>query len=195
MSRLTREDIIAGAGRRFATHGYHGTSMRDLGDDLGILGSSIYAHVGGKQELLVAVIERGAAFFEAAASAAREQGDGPESVLRLLVAGHIDVVLDHRSEARTYLSETHVLEPGVRASIAATRDRYERVFVETIAAGVDSGAFAPTIDPRLAAIYVLSVLNTIDRWFDDGGRITRTDLTDDVNAFVLHGLVGGSESR
>ena len=191
MSRLTREDIIVGAGRRFATHGYHGTSMRDLGDDLGILGSSIYAHVGGKQELLVAVIERGAAFFEASANSARERGEGPESVLRLLVAGHIDVVLDHRSEARTYLSETHVLEPEVRSSIAATRDRYERVFVETITDGVDTGAFAATIDPRLAAIYVLSVLNTIDRWFDDRGRITRTDLADDVNAFVLRGLVGG----
>ena len=37
MSRLTRDDIVAGAGRRFASHGYHGTSMRDLGDDLGIL--------------------------------------------------------------------------------------------------------------------------------------------------------------
>jgi AcrR family transcriptional regulator len=194
MSRLTRDDIIASAGRRFATHGYHGTSMRDLGDDLGILGSSIYAHVGGKQELLVAVIERGAAFFEAAAAAAREQGDGPESVLRLLVAGHIDVVLDHRAEARTYLSETHVLEPGVRASIAATRDRYERVFVDTIADGVDAGVFGPTVDPRLAAIYVLSVLNTIDRWFDERGRITRTDLADDVNAFVLRGLVGGGGS-
>ena len=48
MSRLTRDDIVAGAGRRFATHGYHGTSMRDLGEDLGILGSSIYSHDGGK---------------------------------------------------------------------------------------------------------------------------------------------------
>ena len=65
MSRLSRDDIVAGAGRRFALYGYHGTSMRDLGDDLGILGSSIYAHIGGKQELLVAVVERGASFFEA----------------------------------------------------------------------------------------------------------------------------------
>ena len=86
MTRLSRDDIIEGAGRRFASYGYHGTSMRDLGDDLGILGSSIYAHVGGKQELLVAVIERGAGFFEASARSAVESGPDPSSRLKALIS-------------------------------------------------------------------------------------------------------------
>jgi AcrR family transcriptional regulator len=188
MTRLTRDDIISGAGRRFARYGYHGTSMRDLGEDLGILGSSIYAHVGGKQELLVAVIERGADFFEASASTALAAHLGPEETLRLLVSGHIDVLLDHRSEARTYLSEVGFLEPEAQETVATARDRYERVFVETIERGHRSGAFVRAGDARLSAIYVLSVLNAIDRWYSESGRLKRTDLADDVFAFTSAGL-------
>jgi len=188
MSRLTRDDIIAGAGRRFATHGYHGTSMRDLGDDLGILGSSIYAHVGGKQELLVAVIERGARFFETSANRAMSADVQPDEALRMLIAGHIDVVLDHRSEARTYLSETFVLEQDDQERVALARDSYEAAFVDIIRRGQASGAFGAERDPRLAAIYILSVLNTIDRWFDEAGRVDRGRLADDIYSFSTTGL-------
>jgi AcrR family transcriptional regulator len=162
--------------------------MRDLGEDLGILGSSIYAHVGGKQELLVAVIERGADFFEASASTALAAQLGPEETFRLLVSGHIDVLLDHRPEARTYMSEVGFLEPEAQETVATARDRYERVFVETIERGHRSGAFLRAGDARLSAIYVLSVLNAIDRWYAESGRLKRTDLADDVFAFTSAGL-------
>jgi AcrR family transcriptional regulator len=193
MTRLTRDDIVAGAGRRFATYGYHGTSMRDLGEDLGILGSSIYAHVGGKQELLVAVVERGAGFFRASADMALEQAADPLDALARLIAGHIDVVLDHRSEARTYLAEVTFLDGAERRRIAATRKRYEDVFAATIAEAKDAGMIRGDLDPRLGAIYVLSILNTVDRWYDEGGRLTRSDFASDVYSFVCRGLCGGDE--
>lgn len=190
MTRLTRDDIIAGAGERFATHGYHGTSMRDLGEDLGILGSSIYAHVGGKQELLVAVIERGAAFFDASAKRATGAGGNGADQLERLIRGHVDVVLDHRAEARTYLSETYFLDDDERRRVAQMRDRYEQVFVDVILRGRRDGSFAVPTDPRLSAIYILSILNTVDRWFDESGRMDREQLASDLHAFVMNGLLG-----
>jgi AcrR family transcriptional regulator len=190
MSRLSRDDIVAGAGRRFALYGYHGTSMRDLGDDLGILGSSIYAHIGGKQELLVAVVERGAAFFEASAAHALESATQPLEILRLLIEGHIDVLIDHRSEARTYLTESFFLDETERLKIIAARDAYEQVFVDTIASAKDAGEARPDLDARLAAIYVLSILSAIERWYDGEGRVSRDNLVEDLTAFVCQGVCG-----
>jgi AcrR family transcriptional regulator len=190
MSRLSRDDIVAGAGRRFALYGYHGTSMRDLGDDLGILGSSIYAHIGGKQELLVAVVERGAAFFEASARHALDSATQPLEILRLLISGHIDVLIKHRSEARTYLTESFFLNEEERTKIIAARDAYEHVFIDTIRAARDSGEARTDLDPRLAAIYVLSILNTIERWYDGHGRMSRDNLIEDVTSFVCSGVCG-----
>ena len=190
MTRLSRDDIVAGAGRRFALYGYHGTSMRDLGDDLGILGSSIYAHVGGKQELLVAVVERGAAFFEASAAHALESATQPLEILRLLIEGHIDVLIDHRSEARTYLTESFFLDEAERLKIIAARNAYEQVFVDTITSAKDAGEARPDLDARLAAIYVLSILSAIERWYDGEGRVSRDNLVEDLTAFVCQGVCG-----
>lgn len=184
MTRLTRDDIVAGAGRRFATHGYHGTSMRDLGDDLGILGSSIYSHVGGKQELLVAVVERGARFFDDAARAATAAGSSPTDTMRGLIAGHVEVLLDHRPEARTYLTEVDFLDAAERQRVNAVRDRYEDAFRVTIVAGVHSGVFRADCDPRLATIYILSILNAMDRWYDESGRLGRSKIVEDIFQFV-----------
>lgn len=192
MTRLTRDDIVEGAGRRFATHGYHGTSMRDLGEDLGILGSSIYAHVGGKHELLVAVMERGAAFFTESADVAVAQGSSPLDTLGALIAAHVDVVLDHRWEAHTFLAEVSVLDDEERARITAARKRYEDVFASTIADARDAGDVREDLAPRLAAIYVLSILNGVDRWYDDDGKLTRREIASDIYSFACRGLCRGS---
>ncbi|GMQ92813.1 MAG: hypothetical protein BMS9Abin12_0290 [Acidimicrobiia bacterium] len=188
MSRLNREDIVAGAGRRFATHGYHGTSMRDLGEDLGILGSSLYSHVGGKQELLVAVVERGATFFENAAADALAADCAPEEQMRGLIAAHVGVLLDHRPEARTYLTEVGFLDDSERSRVNQIRDRYEEAFRSTISEGIDQGVFRKDCDSRLAAIYILSILNALDRWYDEKGRLTRAKVIEDIYRFVIAAL-------
>jgi len=188
MSRLTRDDIVIASGKRFADFGYHGTSMRDLGDDLGILGSSIYAHVGGKHELLVAVVERASELFSASADAAVAQGGGPPAILRQLIGGHIDVLVDHAAEARTFLNEAVFLESPDRDRITRARDAYETVFRSTIAEGVDSGAFRQDVDAKLAGIYVLSILNATERWYHPDGDVTRDALATDMHRFILDGL-------
>jgi len=188
MTRLNRDDIIAGAGRRFATHGYHGTSMRDLGEDLGILGSSIYSHVGGKQELLVAVVERGAGFFDEAAREAMATDAPPQDMMYGLIAGHVGVLLDHRPEARTYLTEVDFLDPVEQRRVNSIRNRYEEAFRSTISSGVEAGVFRVDRDPRLAAIYILSILNAMDRWYDEHGRLGRDEIVDDIYRFVSAAL-------
>lgn len=162
--------------------------MRDLGNDLGILGSSIYAHVGGKQELLVAVVERASELFRTSAAVAVEAGGGPAETLQLLISGHIDVLVDHADEAATFLSEADFLEQPARRRITRVRDTYEAVFRDTIAAGVESGVFRADADPTLSGIYVLSLLNAVQRWFRDNGRLGRADLAADMYRFVLKGL-------
>jgi AcrR family transcriptional regulator len=188
MTKLTRDDIVIGAGKRFGTYGYHGTSMRDLGNDLGILGSSIYAHVGGKHELLVAVVERAGQLFDSSADAAIELDLGPIETLRALVHGHIDVLIDYAPEATTFLNEAVFLEPEDRARITKARDEYEAVFRATIQRGIESGDFRPDVNPKLVGIYILSILNATLRWYKPGGGLDRIELTDDIVEFVVVGI-------
>lgn len=186
--RNTRADVVAAAGRLFAERGYHGTSMRDLGKELGLLGSSLYAHVDSKQDLLVEVVEEGARLFEASAQAAVEAGDSPRGQLEGLIAGHVDVVLDNLDVARTFLNEARVLDGEHRAKVIQARDRYEAVFRSVVRDGVDSGAFNRDVDPKTASIFILSVLNAIERWYHPDGALGREALVAELSRFVLASL-------
>lgn len=188
MTKLTREDIVIGAGKRFATYGYHGTSMRDLGDDLGILGSSIYAHIGGKHELLVAVVERAADLFAAVAARADKLDAAPSETLQALIRGHIDVLVDYAPEANTFLNEAPFLEPEDRARVIKARDSYEAMYRMTVQRGIDDGSFRADLNPALAGIYILSTLNAIGRWYDPDGRVSRDELAADMHRFMIEGM-------
>ena len=188
-ARNTREDVIAAAGRLFATRGYHGTSMRDLGRELGLHGSSLYSHVSSKEDLLVAVIERGAERFERSAQRALEGHDTPVERIRALIGGHIDVVLDHTDEAKTFLDEARSLEDPARRRIRDARNTYEQRFRAVIADGVNSGAFAPATDPKIATIFILSILNAVERWYDPDGELDRARLTGEICRFLEKSLV------
>ena len=134
-TRNSRADVVAAAGRLFAMRGYHGTSMRDLGRELGLLGSSLYAHVESKQDLLVEVVEEGARLFQDSADRALAAGGTASERLRGLVAGHIDVVLDNQDVVRTFLNEARMLDEEHRSRIVEARDHYEEAFRAVIREG------------------------------------------------------------
>ena len=183
----TKEDVVAAAGRLFAERGYHGTSMRDLGRELGLEGSSLYSHVDGKQQLLVEVVDRGAALFQESADRALAVDGTASDRLRALIAGHIDVVLDHRAEVSTFLNEASALDPEFRDSVLAARNRYEEAFRSVLKEGSADGSFAGDLDVPLTAIFILSLLNAVDRWYRAEGRLDRDGLVDAVFAFSRRG--------
>ncbi len=186
--RYSREDIITAAGRLFAEHGYHGTSMRDLARVLGLHGSSLYSHVASKEDLLVAIVERGAALFQASADAAAARATDAGDRLLRLIRGHIDVVLDHLDETRTFLNEARALDEPERDRVIEHRNRYEQAFRDAIAAGVAEKRFAEGTDTTLASIFVLSILNAIDRWFAPTGRLDRQALAEAIYEAVVRGM-------
>ena len=187
-TRNTRKDVVEAAGRLFAERGYHGTSMRDLGKELGLLGSSLYAHVDSKQDLLVDVVEEGARLFEASAAEATSAGGTAAERLKALIAGHIDVVLDNLDVARTFLNEARVLDHEHRSRVLEARDHYEEAFRQVLRDGMDDGSFRADIDPKTDAIFILSMLNAVERWFDPKGKLDRSGLVEAMTAFSLKGI-------
>lgn len=193
-TRNSRADVVAAAGRLFAERGYHGTSMRDLGRDLGLLGSSLYAHVESKQDLLVEVVEEGARLFQDSADEALATGGSVGDRLRGLVEGHIDVVLDNRDVVRTFLNEARMLDEEHRARVIAARDAYEADFRAVVAEGVADGTFRPDVDPKIASIFILSILNAVERWYRPDGPLDRRGLADMVFETMMTGWDDGLAS-
>ena len=177
----SRDDVVRTAGRLFAERGYHGTSMRDLAAELGLLGSSLYSHISSKEDLLVEVVEKGAVLFQSSADAALATSGTAADRLRALVAGHVDVVLDHLDEVRTFLNEAGALDEEHRNRVLAARDRYEASYRAVLSE-------MNVADPKLGAIFLLSILNALERWYRPTGRLQRQELADEIIQFAVGGM-------
>jgi AcrR family transcriptional regulator len=187
-TRNSRDDVVRAAGRLFADRGYHGTSMRDLGKELGLLGSSLYSHVSSKQDLLVEVVEEGARLFEESAEKALATEGTSSDRLDALIAGHVDVVVDNIDVARTFLNEARMLDGEPRSRIIAARDHYEEAFRSVIREGIADGSQGREVDPKIVSIFILSVLNAIERWYRPDGELDRDALVAELSSFVRSAL-------
>jgi AcrR family transcriptional regulator len=58
VSSQRRISLLAAAARLFATRGYNGAGMDEIGAAAGVSGPALYRHFGGKQDILAAVLTR-----------------------------------------------------------------------------------------------------------------------------------------
>lgn len=81
-----------------------------------------------------------------------------------------------------------MLDPEHRGRVIAARDGYEQTFRRVIAAGVADGSFRTDADPKLQSIFILSILNAIERWYRPEGRVSRDQLVEEVSNIALASL-------
>ena len=188
-----RREIEDAASSLFRTHGYAGTSVRDIARALDIQGASLYAHVTSKQDVLWSIVERTATRFEAAADAATTGAGatpvvGPGSRLAALVRGHIGIVTDDLERASVFVHEWRSLEGERRAEISRRRDAYEERFRAVIREGIAAGTFAP-VDPVPTAAFLLTALNGVVSWYRVDGRLAPAALADAYADLALRAVL------
>ncbi len=179
---LTRE-----AARLFAERGFHGTSMGDLAEALGVQKGSLYSLTGSKQELLFATMREGALAFHAALDGVPEDAPALERV-RLALRGHLRVVSEQLDVATVFTREWRYLEDGYREQIREERRRYEERWRRLFQEGVESGGLRTDLDAGAATLLVLSAANWAYTWLTPD-RDT-DELADRFTAIVVDGIRG-----
>jgi len=97
--RTTRSRILNAALELFATHGYAGTSIRQLARAVGVRESSLYNHFDGKAAIYAALIEQhGPAVSASRLDSPRFHAlrDDPEGFCRLYAAELLELWTDRR---------------------------------------------------------------------------------------------------
>ena len=184
-----RQQIEDAASALFRERGYAATSVRDIAQALHIQGPSLYAHVASKEDVLWSIVIRAAERFNAEVGSVAAAGGGANAAqkLRDMIRGHVAVVTSSQKDAAVFLHEWRFLSAERRSDIARRRDAYEALFRSVIAEGIRSGEFR-AVDPRLAAMAVLSALNGIATWYRPDGQFTADQIADQHADLFVHGL-------
>jgi AcrR family transcriptional regulator len=184
-----RQELSRQAARLFAQKGYHGTSIGDLAEALGVQKGSLYAHIEGKEDLLYETMRDGAAAFHAALDAIPEQLRATEKI-RLALRAHLHVVADQLEVATVFVQEWKYLEGTRREEIMAERRRYEERIRELFREGREQSELRTDLDEGVAALLFLSAANWAYTWLKPGAN---TDtLADRFYALLVDGMRGYS---
>jgi AcrR family transcriptional regulator len=182
-----KDDLTREAARLFAERGFHGTSMGDLAEALGVQKGSLYSLTGSKQELLFDTMREGARAFHAALDEIPEDAPALERV-RLALRGHLRVVAEQIDVATVFTREWRYLDDAYRDEIVGERRRYEERWRSLFREGVESGELRTDLDAGAAALLVLSAANWAYTWLTPG-RDT-DELADRFTAILVDGIRG-----
>jgi AcrR family transcriptional regulator len=125
--RSRRHEILEIAVGLFATRGYHGVSMDDIGAAAGVTGPALYHHFAGKEAMLAAaLIPVSEKLLAGSRERIAEHQGRPRAALAALVDFHVDFALANPAVIVLHLHELDRLPEEPRRQIR----RLQRIYVE-----------------------------------------------------------------
>lgn len=156
----TRDRLLEHAAPLFASKGYHGVGIEELGAQVGLTGPAIYRHFRTKQSLLgQMLITVSQALFDGAQRAQSEFSNATD-VLPRLIDGHIEFALGNPDLIKVHERDFANLSDEDARLVRRLQRRYVEIWVAQIM------EYRPGIDAdraRTMAHAVFGLLNSTPR--------------------------------
>lgn len=178
-----RRRLFETAVNLFGDRGFHGVSMRDLAEALGLKGASLYAHVPSKQHLLFEITRIGFTEHHTRIKAALlEAGTDPADQMRALVRAHVLLQLEFPGLARICSRELRNLDEELQERALALRAPSAQLFLDVVARGCRLGEFT-VADPYRAMRAIADMGLRTAEWPRPAG--TDEEIADDYAGYAL----------
>src|SRR3954447_24933237 len=183
--RSRREEILEIAVGLFATRGYHGVSMDDIGSAAGVTGPALYHHFAGKEAMLVAaLIPVSENLLHGGKARVAEHPDDPGAALADLIDFHVEFALANPAVIALHLHELDRLPDEPRRQIR----RLQRLYVEEWV--VVLGKLRPELEPAEARVLAHSAFGLMNSAPFLGGEVDRRRRAALLREATVHALTG-----
>jgi AcrR family transcriptional regulator len=133
--RSRKAEILDVAVGLFATKGYHGVSMDDIGAAAGVTGPALYHHFKGKEAMLAAALNPvSESLLHGGRARVERFPDDPSAALAALVEFHVEFALANPAVITLHLHELARLPEEPRREIRRLQRLYVEVWVATLTA-------------------------------------------------------------
>lgn len=184
-----RREILEAAAVLFAERGYAATSVRDIGERVGLLGGSLYHYIKSKEALFVNIHDIALQVAEDMIRAAIAEASDPWERLSAATVTMLEIQLDPDSLTMPLMNDFQSVPPSVRERLVAKRDAFEQIFVQLI----DDLPLAPNLDRGIYRLLILTLMNNVGSWYRPG-RLTAEAIARQIVAIFRHDDPSGSSA-
>ncbi|MDC7700470.1 TetR/AcrR family transcriptional regulator [Vogesella indigofera] len=172
-----RMELVRAAARLFRDQGYERTTVRDLGNAVGLQSGSLFYHFRTKEEILVAVMALGITATTEQLAAALSRAKTPREKLTALFHVHLHSLLgDNQAALEVMLYEWRSVSATAKPGLIVLRDRYEALWQEALDEAAAAGLVKP--DTRLLRRTLLGSLHWTVQWYHGNGELSVAELAD-----------------
>ncbi len=184
---MTRNDILDAAAQVIRKKGFHAASMADIAKAVNLQKASLYHHVSSKQEILLALLDRGLEMLTERIAPLAAQSAPADVKLRQMICAYLQLLAENGDLASVLLFEHRSLEPRQHTRHIPNRDKFEALWRGVVLEGVKSKKFV-CADPALAVRAMLGTLNWTLTWFRADGDLTIEEVANRIADLQFKGL-------
>lgn len=179
-----RMELVLAAATLFRDQGYERTTVRDLGNAVGLQSGSLFYHFRSKEEILVAVMALGITRTTEQLQQALDDARTLRDKLAALFRVHLNSLLgENQAALEVMLYEWRSVSPAARPGLIVLRDRYEALWQQVLDEAAAAGLVKP--DTRLLRRTLLGSLHWTVQWFREEGELSVDGLADHMLELVL----------
>lgn len=182
-----KTEIHRAACRLFREHGFPGTSVRQIAEQVGILGGSLYTHMNSKDDLLWDILNDAADRFMKTLRDVCESKLGTLQKLRAAILSHVAVITSDLDTAAVYTFEWRHLADQRRKDFTLRRDEYEQMFRGLVDQSIRE-RFIGVESAASATLFILSALNWVSTWYRTDGPMTADEVGRMLANYIFDGL-------
>lgn len=176
-------EILEAAACLFAERGYAATSVRDIGEKVGLLGGSLYHYIKSKELLFIKIHDTALQVSEDRIRAAIEKETDPWARLEAACTTMLAIQLDPQSITMPLMNDFLAVPRHVQESLIAKRDAFEKIFV----ALVDDLPLPPALDRGVYRLMLLTLLNNVGLWYRPG-RLSPEEIGQQIVRIFRHSV-------
>jgi TetR/AcrR family transcriptional regulator, cholesterol catabolism regulator len=184
-----KDQIINTSARLFRERGYVATSMRHLGQEIGIEPASIYNHVASKEEILKLICYGMAdRFFLTQKNVQSEfQSENILKKLEASITAHIRTITANLDAAPVFFHDWRYLTGASLKTFRAMQHEYEAIFSKMIKSGMDEGYFKQS-DIKFTVLTLFSAMNWTYEWYKPDGSKKPEEVGKGISNIFLNGI-------
>jgi TetR/AcrR family transcriptional regulator, cholesterol catabolism regulator len=191
---INRDQILESAAQVFRQKGYHGASMADIAEAVGLQKATLYHHFGSKQEILAELLDRALAIVTDNMAQVINRDGFPEEKLQLAMRLYLQMLCEQGNLASVLLLEYRSLEKDLYNRHIQNRDKFEKMWRDLVREGVDAGKFqCESISITVWAL--LGVMNWTITWYRPEGKLSVENIADQFANLFLDGMKSKRRNR